>query len=561
MRIVVEQGETAVLDQNFTAGTFYLGRHEQCQIRLTGSDQITGRHLMFFEEKGHWFVEPIHDQFRITHLNGHLLQQRQELHPGDELTIGTYRIKMLADTTQAADKDSGKDKTKNKDKALPFQVIAVGSTELQERVNLVAGDMGLSESVIIKKRTDTFSLSKGRMEYISGLSLRFMGISDVRALLTMVLDTILVDFQAYCVWAGLRTDAEGHLHLSAGKDISGRPLDAPGMAGKLIYATVDCARALLIQVMENNPDRSCMAVPLVSPDGSLGLIYLESEPGKPRFNVADLDTLVFIANQVAMSIDRLLRQQTTQLDQFRTLDQELARKVQARTAPWQLPQWPELQMAVLAEPGTGICTDFYDVLPLGEKQAMVLVGQTPAGQSDTAISIAEMSAAFRIGAVHRDIPQVLMRQMNWLLYTSASEPRRLSCGVIGIDPESGEFCICLAGNVFAYLVGSGGKVFKIRTENNPLVGESRKSKYEAMKGKLGSDQILAICTGGIFSITASNGSRYTEEHLLDFLSDTYGQLPARVLGDLADDVTAFTGGKKPSDDITLLILRKGRQLG
>jgi sigma-B regulation protein RsbU (phosphoserine phosphatase) len=304
-----------------------------------------------------------------------------------------------------------------------------------------------------------------------------------------------------------------------------------------------------------------MASPLISADGSLGMVYLESAKGKPRYNVADLDTLVFICNYLAMAIDRLLRVQSDQLDKMRSLDQEMSRKVQLRTAPWQLPQWPELQLAVLTEPGAAVCTDFYDVLPLGDKQAMILVGQTPAGKADTAISIAEMSSAFRIGAVHRDLPQVLLRQINWLMFSTTQEARHLSAGVVSIDAQSGEFCICLAGNVYAYLIGSTGKAVQIKTEGNPLVGEARKSKYEAVQGKLNPDQMLAVCTGGVFSIASPDNRTFGEQHLLDFLSDNCDQVPARILSDLAEDINSFTGGKKTPNDITLLLLRKNKAVG
>jgi sigma-B regulation protein RsbU (phosphoserine phosphatase) len=269
---------------------------------------------------------------------------------------------------------------------------------------------------------------------------------------------------------------------------------------------------------------------------------------------------MFIGNQMAIAIDRLLRKEREQLNRILSIDQELARKVQARTAPWKLPQWPELQLAVLSEPGTGACTDFYDVLPLGDKQGMILFGQTAPGANDTAICISEVSASFRIGAVHRDVPQVLMRQMNWLLFTTGAEPRQISAGLISIDPQSGEFYLCLAGEVHAFLVGTSGKVVKVKNPGNPLLGESRKAKYEAVKGKLGPEQTLILCTGGIFGVSTGNGSFFTEEHLVDLLSDSFGQVPARILGDLADDITAFSGGAKPQRDITLLLLRKGRSL-
>jgi serine phosphatase RsbU (regulator of sigma subunit) len=548
MRVVVEQGEASFSDQEFQGGTIYIGRHEQCQVKLPGDDQVAPRHVMVYENHGKWFIEPLHDQFHFTSLNGKVLRERTELIRDSEVTIHTFRIKLFQ-------------KPKVKDKSLPFQIISRSHLVLQETVGFGPAEMDLPDNVIIKKRNETFSLSKGGIDYLSEMALRMMEISDVRGLLGSVIDTLMSDYDAACVWIGLRTEEDGSLHLSAGRDITGRPIDAPPACKRLQYATVECARSLLLQSLESSPEQSCMASPLISADGSLGMIYLESAKGKPRYNVADLDMLVFICNYLAMAIDRLLRLQSEQLDKFRSLDQEMSRKVQLRTAPWQLPQWPELQVGVLTEPGAAVCTDFYDVLPVGEKQAMILVGQTLAGQSDTAISIAEMSSAFRIGAVHRDLPQVLLRQINWLMFSTANEPRRLSAGVVSIDPQTGEFYICLAGNVFAYLISATGKAVQIKTEGNPLVGEARKSKYDAVQGKLNSDQMLALCTGGISNIMSPDGHPMGEQHLLDFLSDNCDQVPARILSDLAEDINSYTGAKKQPNDITLLLLRKGKTVG
>jgi serine phosphatase RsbU (regulator of sigma subunit) len=544
MRIVVEQGSALYFDQVFKNGTIYIGHHDQCQIKLSGEEQIAPRHLMVFEEKGQWYIEPLHDKFKTTYLNGAQLKEKTLIADGSECLVGNFKIRF----------QTGE---KGKSKSLPYQVIAKGYNELRDTLGFQPAEMNLPETVIIKNRNDTFSLSKGRMDYISELTLKLMDQADVRELLSVLGDALLKDFDAACVWVGLRTDAEGHLHLSAGKDIAGRAIDAPATAKRFSFATVECVRAILQQVLDTDPERSCMACPLAGPDGSMGMLYLESIKGKPRYTVADLDTLVFIASRVAMVIDHLLRLQTDQIEKIRSLDQEMARKVQARTAPWQLPQWPELKLAVLTEGGSSACTDFYDVLPLGEKMGMILVGQTSAEQSDAAVSIAEFSAAFRIGAVHRDIPPVLMRQINWLLFSSSGEPRKLSAGILGIDPQSGEFCISLAGSVSAFLIGTSGKVVQLKTDNNPLVGESRKSKYEAIKGRLNVNQFLAICTNGLFSVTSPDGEKYTQEHLLDFLQDNADQIPTRIMSELVDDLSAFTGGQKPVNDVTLLLIRRG----
>jgi len=543
MRIQVERGETLFFDQHFTKKTVYIGRLENCDIHLPADESVSNRHLMVFEEKNAWFIEPLHDPYHRSYLNGHLLRERQSLKDGDEIVAGDFRILVFPSD-------------RAEDRAVAVQVAARSKSELQDTLGLSSADMGLPEDVIVKNRTETFSLSRGRMEYLSGLTLKMLEYTDVRALMSAVIDALLADLQASCVWIGLRTDDEGHLHLSAGKDITGRAIDAPEPARESSNAVVECGRAVLYQSSERLPERSAMAAPLVSPDGSIGMVYLESQSNKQKFNVADLDTLVFLGTQMAIALDKLLREQTEQLEQIRSLDQELARKVQTRMAPWKLPQWPGLQLAVLAEQGTGQCSDFYEVVPLADKQGMILIGQTGADETDSAISMAEVCAAFRIGAVHQDMPQVLMRQINWLVSNTRTEPRRISAGMLSINPQSGKFIISLAGNIFGYLIDDTGKAVKIKEQGNQLIGEARKSKYKAAQGRLAPGQTLVLCTGGIFKLRSLRRDSFQEQQLIDLLSDSSTQPVAGILSDLADDISVFTSGKKPELDVTVLMLRK-----
>lgn len=545
MRIQVERGETLFFDKHFTERTIYIGRKASCQIHLPADESVSARHVMIFEEQDSWYVEPLHDHYHRTYLAGQLLHGRQPITDGSEIVVGDFKILVFPGD-------------RAEDRAVPVQVIARANRELQDTLALNLEELKLPEGVIVKSRTETFSVSRGRIEYITGSALKMLEQSDVRALMTAAIDAFLGDFQASCVWIGLRTDEQGHLHLSAGKDLFGRSIDAPAVAQQIEYAVAECARAVLFQNSDLFTDRSAMAVPLVSPDGSLGMVYLESLPDKQRFNVSDLDTLMFLGMQIAIALDKLLREQTEQLEQMQSLDQELARKVQARMAPWKLPQWPGLQFAVLSEPGTGNCTDFYDIVPVGKNHATVLIGHVGRSETDTAISIAEISAAFRMGAIHRDTPPVLMRMANWLVFTTSGEPRGLTAGMLSIHPESGEFVLCLAGPICAYLIDGHGKVTRVSPQNNPLVGQARKSKYEAVQGRLAPGQTLAMCTRGLFQMDLAEGKSFNEEQLMDLLSDCANQLPATILHDLADDVTALTQGQKPSCDITLLILRKGQ---
>jgi serine phosphatase RsbU (regulator of sigma subunit) len=545
VRIVVEQGEARFCDLEFSGGTIYVGRHESCHVRLPGTEKISLRHLVLFNENGEWFVDPIHDQYHTSYLNGHLIRQKTQLSEGDVLRIEDFNIKLLGDK-----------KNKSNAQGVPSLVKSRTNAELSETENYTACDLHLLETVIVKKRNETFSLGRGRLDYLRDLTQKLLDINDVREMIEIMNDILIKDFQVGISWVGLRTDAEGNMHLSSGKSRNGKAIDQPAAAKNFSYATVECGRALLQQIMEGDPECSCICVPIMSADGCLGMIYAETGHNSPRFTIPELDTFMFLANQYAIVIDRILRRRTEQLDKIRTLDHELARKIQSRTSPWQLPQWPGLSVAMLAEPGEDVCTDFHDVLPLGDEQAMMLIGEVPVGQTDSGVCLAEMSAGFRVGAIHRDAPQVLMRQINWLMFSLSPEPCSISAGIVSIDTQTGEFFLCLAGSVLAFLVSGSDKVVSIRGNGNPLIGQTRKAKFEGIKAKLLPGQSLVLCTSGIFSLTSEANERFHEDQLSDLLMDGFGQTTSRVLSEITDDISSYLNGRKPQRDLTLMMLRK-----
>jgi len=546
MRILVKRGETLVYDGHFSERTIYIGRQEGCQIRLAGDESIMARHLMVFEEAGQWFVEPLHDAYHRSLLSGHLLRERQAIEDRAELTVSDFNISVLPSD-------------RVEDQTLAVQVVTQSTEALQQTADRTVECMGVANATIVKQGTETISLTQGWPEHVASLALKMSAIHDVRALMSMVIDTVFADFDAACVWIGLRTDEQGNLHLASGRDLTGHPVEPPATAQASRTAVAECARAVLYQNTEMFKDHSAMAAPLVSSTGSVGMAYVESRPGRQKFRVPDLDIFMFICTQMAVRLDRILHEQTEQVSAEHAINQRVAKNVQSRVTPWQLPQWPGLNLLVFSEPGQTECTDFYDVVAQGNRHGTVLIGQTDRTETDTALSIAQVCSAFRIGAVHMDAPQVLTRQINWVVYGSMGQPRRISMGILAIDPGSGAFQVCLVGEVHGYAVDQAGKPIKIEMHNDQLVGQARKSSYQAVQGQLQVNQTLVLCTNGIFEMTSPDGQTFREEQLVNLLADNYSQPPATTLKALVDEVSAFTAGQKPNRDVTVFVLRRGSQ--
>jgi serine phosphatase RsbU (regulator of sigma subunit) len=331
----------------------------------------------------------------------------------------------------------------------------------------------------------------------------------------------------------------------------------PALAKESQKAVCEHGRSVLYQNVPSLGERSAMAASLVSPDGSLGMVYVESSSTRAsKFSVPDLDILMFAAMQMASGLDQVLRDQTDMIARKIGQNQEMSRKVQQRIAPWKLPQWPGLAVGVFSESGKNECTDFYDIVPNGQEQGMVLIGRTGSDETDSALTMAEIGSAFRIGAVHRVQPQVMLRLANWVIYGYRNEPRRISAGVLAIDPDSGEFLVSLVGEIHGWVIGDSGKVTKIGRHTDVWIGQARKSKFEGVTGKLKTRESLVLFTEGIFKLRAPDGRTFSRDQFEEYLSDSSAQPLSGVMSDLVSEIKNFTGGEAFASDMTVVMLRK-----
>ncbi len=77
---------------NLVDGVTTAGRHDDCQIRIKSS-QVSRKHCEFFEKKGMLLVKDL-GSANGTFVNGKKVNGQQVLEPGDEITIGSVKLRV-----------------------------------------------------------------------------------------------------------------------------------------------------------------------------------------------------------------------------------------------------------------------------------------------------------------------------------------------------------------------------------------------------------------------------------------------------------------------------------
>jgi predicted component of type VI protein secretion system len=92
-QLVVTRGRSGSEALNLANGVTTAGRHDDCQIRIKSS-QVSRKHCEFFEKKGMLLVKDL-GSANGTFVNGKKVAGQQVLEPGDEITIGSVKLRVV----------------------------------------------------------------------------------------------------------------------------------------------------------------------------------------------------------------------------------------------------------------------------------------------------------------------------------------------------------------------------------------------------------------------------------------------------------------------------------
>ncbi|HEU5090163.1 MAG TPA: GAF domain-containing protein, partial [Roseiflexaceae bacterium] len=117
--------------------------------------------------------------------------------------------------------------------------------------------------------------------------------------------------------------------------------------------------------------RSWLGVPLLSKGHVLGVLNIDSHQPN-HFSQRDVEVALAFANQAAVALEnaQLYQQSVTRVEQ----ELEIARRIQSNLFPRELPRVPGITVAARAQPARETGGDFYDVVPLDERQLGLIIG-------------------------------------------------------------------------------------------------------------------------------------------------------------------------------------------
>lgn len=306
-----------------------------------------------------------------------------------------------------------------------------------------------------------------------------------------------------------------------------------------------------------------LLLPLPGRNRLMGLIALGPKRSEAAYTRADLHLLQTVATQtgLALEVTQLAHSLAAEAAQRESVNREMeiAREVQERLFPQEMPEIEGATIAGHCRPALGVGGDYYDVFRLDDGRVGLAIGDVSGKGIAAALLMASLRASLR--GVSLDTPRdfaKLMDKVNRLVYEASAENRYATFFFAAYDPETRRLdCVNAGHNPPVVLrCGADGAAEVIRLEaNGPVVGLLPAAPYTEQSVALAPGDLLLLFTDGISEAMTHEDEEWGEERMIASAEKCHGKTAEEALRDLFRDVDAFTAGAPQHDDMTALILK------
>jgi phosphoserine phosphatase RsbU/P len=374
----------------------------------------------------------------------------------------------------------------------------------------------------------------------------------------------------------LRRGESFHLQQAIGMDTYG-PLMLPALASAVRYLSSTNEPARLYRddpdawyLMAGTGERQVLdqvnaelLLPLSGRNRLMGVMVLGPKRSEAAYTTADLHLLQTVASQTGLAIEvaelaHSLAREAAQRERVNR-EIEIAREVQERLFPQDMPELAGATIAGSCRPALGVGGDYYDVFELSDGRTGLAIGDVSGKGIAAALLMASLRASLR--GVSLDNPRDfanLMDKVNRLVYEASASNRYATFFFAAYDPATRRLdCVNAGHNPPIVLRTSlNGKVEAIRLEaDGPVVGLLPFAPYTEQSIMLLPGDMLLLYTDGISEAMTDDDEEWGEERMIAAAELSKNKEADAILQDIFRATDAFTAGAPQHDDMTLLILK------
>jgi sigma-B regulation protein RsbU (phosphoserine phosphatase) len=301
-----------------------------------------------------------------------------------------------------------------------------------------------------------------------------------------------------------------------------------------------------------------LLLPLAGRDKLLGFISLGPKRSEEPYTPSDLRLLQSVSTQagLALEISALVHSLASEAARRERIDREIeiAREVQERLFPQQLPTLPGHSIHGACRPAQGVGGDYYDVLMLDDGTLGLAIGDVSGKGISAALLMASLRASLR--GMTMDGPAdlaVLMSRVNRLVYESSATNRYATFFFSIYEPAQRLLRYVNAGHNPPYVIRAS-EIHALEG-GGPVIGLLPDALYEECRLLLQPGDLLLAYTDGISEALNLQDQEWGEERMVAAARSRLPENASTILRHIVTEADRFAAAAPQHDDMTLLLMK------
>lgn len=305
--------------------------------------------------------------------------------------------------------------------------------------------------------------------------------------------------------------------------------------------------------------RSMMCVPMLDLEGNpSGIINLDTQNSLRKFTQEDLDLLLAVAGQAALTYEsaRLL---TSYLQkQKQDSEMNVAQGVQNALLPDVLPSVPGYEFFASYDSAQAVGGDYYDCFMLGEDKVCISFGDVAGKGVPGALIMSRMSSVVQSTMSFTHDVEKAVHAINEHMCHKMVEGRFVTYILAVLDIKTHEVTLVNAGHMAPLIRKADGTVEEF---GEPAIGVPigimEDYPYETVSRAIEPGETVVLITDGVDEAMNPDGDLYTKQRVVKFVeasSDDADELGKTLLS----DVRKHADGRDQNDDITIMTFSRNR---
>jgi serine phosphatase RsbU (regulator of sigma subunit) len=301
--------------------------------------------------------------------------------------------------------------------------------------------------------------------------------------------------------------------------------------------------------------RSAMAAPLFDNENVIGLLYADTTDPGSWYTRDELRTFTALANLIGVKITQARLAEAEEERRRLAREVQSAKDILGYILPAELSCAPGYELGTYHQPCLEVGGDLYDVKCLEDGRILFLAGDVAGKGLGAALLVSNIMPVVQV--LMEETPDLtrLVARLNKQIFLT-TDPIHYATLFLGVlDPSSGRVNYVNAGHNPPYLLQPGQEIIEVKATGTPI-GMLEQAPFTSGELTIEPSGLLFLFSDGIPEAQNAEGEFYGEERLRDCLEEEKDRGAEAIVECVRSDLESFVGDTSPSDDVTMLLLKR-----